>query len=93
MRRAVSTTLQVIALAAVSLWLGEAVWWSGWMNDGWPAPPNVLAHVLGADGEAAYDAQGDQMALAIFAVLLVLWLGARMYLASRWRVNRGEADV
>jgi hypothetical protein len=77
MKRLVVPALQLLGLAVVAFVLGEGLWWSLWMNHGWPAPPNILAWLLGADGEAAYGAQGDQMAVLVFVILGATWFARR----------------
>jgi hypothetical protein len=70
-------------LAFVCLWLavslalsvvGGGVWWSLWMNRGWPGSPGLLKRVLGADGEYAYDATQWEMTLIVWVVVVALGL-------------------
>ena len=55
----------LIAAAGVT----SVLWWRAWMYWGWPGTPGFLPRLLGADGEAAYDAYGTEMFLVSLAVL------------------------
>jgi hypothetical protein len=56
----------VAAAAALSI-----LWWRGWMYAGWPGSPGVLARLLSADGEAAYDAYAAEMFLILLASFII----------------------
>ena len=55
-------------------------WWNAWMYRGWPGSPGIVARLLHADGEAAYDAN----ALEMFLIALAVFAAARFSFV-RWR--------
>ena len=86
MTRALATWGVTILLCMfLSVVLG-AVWWGLWMNHGWPGATGLLAKVLGAQGDAYYDAMQDEMTLWSFGLLLAL---SRLTL----RLWRGRSKV
>jgi hypothetical protein len=91
MKRLLVPAFQILGLSLLAFVLGEGLWWSLWMNHGWPTLPNILGGLLGADGEAAYDAQGDQMAIVIFIALLAAWFVGRQRRAAQSK--KVTADV
>jgi hypothetical protein len=57
-----------------------AFWFGLWMNKGWPGATGLLARLLHADGEYAYDAMQYEMTiwcLLFVAAMLVFGVRAR----------------
>ena len=77
MNTTVKSILLIICGLLISI-LGGTAWWVLWMNHGWPGPPGILADLLKADGEGAYDATQTEMILVIGFVLCSIWIIFRM---------------
>jgi hypothetical protein len=72
------TGISLIVLV-LSVALG-AFWFGLWMNKGWPGATGLLARLLHADGEYAYDAMQYEMTiwcLLFVAAMLVFGVRAR----------------
>jgi len=63
--------------------IGGNLWWSLWMNHGWPGSPGVLVDLLKADGEGAYDATLFEMILIVALALGSLTFGHIIWVRNR----------
>ncbi len=88
MRTILFKIIQIALLGITAIFLGWNVWFSLWMHHGWPGPPGVLARLLGADGERAYDATMDEMSIICFFALLGFWQGTKAVLRRNKRRKR-----
>jgi len=75
-----SSVLRQLALLLLAAFSLGGIWWSLWMNDGWPGGADLLAKWLGADGEGAYDAMENEMSITCFVFLLAVWILMRIVL-------------
>lgn len=66
---------KILFFCALSIIAGWKIWFELWMYHGWPGPPGLLASLIGADGERAYDAVMDEMFIICFFVILLFWYG------------------
>lgn len=66
--------------------LGGSVWWSLWMNHGWFGASGIVASLIGADGEYAYDAMQLEMTLIFWLAIVT----ARILVCELMRWKRGQ---
>jgi len=83
MSRLFSLIVQFCTIVVASLIIGGKIWGDLWMYHGWPGPPNVLATILCADGENAYDAATNEMSIICFIVLSAVWYGLTLKMRSK----------
>ena len=84
MRARLVLLFQVLLIALASIFLGWKVWFDMWMYHGWIGPPGVLAKVLNADGERAYDAAMDEMSIICFVALISLFIAIKIALRRKF---------
>lgn len=74
--RGVGRSVRLLGLALlVAAGAASVLWWRAWMYRGWPGTPGRLPGLLGADGEAVYDAHHIEMFLvspAAFTLIAVV---------------------
>jgi hypothetical protein len=70
-RKMMKAIAKVTALL-IAAWLISIGWWNLWMNHGFIGCPGIIARVLHADGENAYNAnQVEMFVIATFTLILV----------------------
>lgn len=79
MKRFFFSFILLLGSIVLSFLLGS-VWWSLWMNHGWFGASGIIAIMIDADGENAYDAMQLEMTL-------IIWLAFMMTCVLIWMIK------
>ena len=86
MKHVVVLLAKGLAVTVVSFAFG-AVWFNLWMYHAWPGPPELLATLLGAEGERAFDAMMIEMTIICLIAVVAVWVVIRTLLRRRQRTG------